>query len=81
VTHLHYEAGSLSQEHIGCGFRRVDKLLTGGPIHYPSRREDPAGLVVTFVCPAGARPERGVGTGGIRLDGDEPDAMFAMVTP
>ena len=51
MTHLHYEAGSLSHEHIGCGFRRVEKLLTGGPIHYPSRREDPAGLVVTFVCP------------------------------
>jgi hypothetical protein len=41
----------LSQEHIGCGFRRVEELLKGGPIHYPSRREDPAGLVVTFVCP------------------------------
>ena len=41
----------MSQEHIGCGFRRVEKLLTGGLIHYPSRSEDPADLVVTFVCP------------------------------
>jgi hypothetical protein len=41
----------LSQEHVGCGFRRVEKLLKGGLIHYPYRSEDPADLVVTFVCP------------------------------
>jgi hypothetical protein len=41
----------LSQEHIGCGFRRVEELLTGGLIPYPTRSEDPADLVVTFVRP------------------------------
>ena len=71
----------MSQEHIGCGFRRVEELLTGGLIPYPTRSEDPADLVVTFVRPQSARPDRGVGTGGIRLDGDELDAMFAIVTP
>ena len=41
----------MSQDHIGCGFRRVEELLTGGLIPYPTRSEDPADLVVTFVCP------------------------------
>lgn len=41
----------MSQEHIGCGFRRVEELLTGGLIPYPTRSEDPADLVVTFVRP------------------------------
>ena len=40
----------MSQEHIGCGFRRVEVLLKGGLIPYPTRSEDPADLVVTFVC-------------------------------
>jgi hypothetical protein len=71
----------LSREHVGCGFRRVEELLKDALIHYPTRREDPADLVATFVRLQVLALIAGAGTGGIRLDGDAPDPMFAIVIP
>ena len=71
----------MSREHVGCGFRRVEELLKDALIHYPTRTEDPADLVVTFVRLQVLALIAGAGTGGIRLDGDAPDPMFAIVIP
>jgi hypothetical protein len=71
----------LSREHVGCGFRRVEELLKDALIYYPTRTEDPPYLVVTFVRLQVLALIAGAGTGGIRLDGDAPDPMFAIVIP
>jgi hypothetical protein len=71
----------LSREHVGCGFRRVEELLKDALIQYPTRTEDPPYLVVTFVRLQVLALIAGAGTGGIRLDGDAPDPMFAIVIP
>jgi len=69
------------------------ELSNGALIHFPTRRTDPADLVVTLTRPQLLALLGGAGTDGVQMDGDakafatiagltnQPDAGFAIVTP
>ena len=69
------------------------ELSNGALIHYPTSQEDPADLVVTLIRPQLLALLVGAGASGIHFDGDvtilativsltdEPDPVFAIVTP
>jgi alkyl sulfatase BDS1-like metallo-beta-lactamase superfamily hydrolase len=69
------------------------ELSNGALIHFPTRRTDPADLVVTLTRPQLLAMLGGAGTDGIQMEGDakafatiagltnQPDAGFAIVTP
>jgi alkyl sulfatase BDS1-like metallo-beta-lactamase superfamily hydrolase len=69
------------------------ELSNGALTHHPTRRTDPADLVVTLTHPQLLAMLGGAGTDGVRFDGDptvvatitgltdQPDPAFAIVTP
>ena len=69
------------------------ELSNGALIHYPTRRNDPADLVITLTRPQLLTVLGGAGTEGVRFDGDpkalatitalteQPHPAFAIVTP
>jgi hypothetical protein len=69
------------------------ELSNGALIHYPTRRQDPADLVITLTRPQLLAMFAGAGIDGVQGEGDlevfetiigltdQPDPVFGIVTP